>query len=253
VSVSGPSVSRRRSFLLLSLASLVVFGLLLSLGFWQVRRLAWKEALIAHVSARVASPPQPLPPAASWPGLVADDIEFRPVTLSGQFDHAREVHVYIALGEPKGAFGGQGYFVLTPLTLDDGHIVFVNRGFVPLDKADPHSRPDSLVTGRQEITGLMRPPEPRSWIASKDDLAKNVWFVRDPVVMAKAEGLDPALVAPFTIDAAAGPRGALPQGGETVIDFPNNHLGYAITWFGLAATLAGIWLQMAFARRTPRG
>lgn len=233
----------RRQALLFTGATLAALAVLVSLGTWQVRRLAWKEDLIARVDARVHAAPEPLPPPDTWAGLTAEAIEYRPVRLSGSFDHGREVHVFIALGEPKGPLGGQGYFVLTPLALEGtDRVVFVNRGFVPLDRKDPASRPEGQVAGTVAVTGLMRPAEARSWLSPTDDVARNVWFVRDPATMAAATGLDPAKVAPFTVDEVAGETpGGLPQGGETVIAFPNSHLGYAVTWYGLAAALVGVW------------
>lgn len=226
------------------------FAVLLSLGTWQVERLAWKEALIARVEARVDAPAEPLPSPAAWAGLDAEEIEYRPVRLAGTFDHAREIHVFIALSRPKGPAGGQGYFVLTPLTLDDGHVVFVNRGFVPDGRKDPATRAEGQVAGHVEIEGLMRPPERGSWTSPDADPIRNIWFVRDPAAMAAAAGLDPAMVAPFTVDARAGQTpGGLPQGGETIVSFPNSHLGYSITWYGLAAALAVVVAVVALRRR----
>jgi surfeit locus 1 family protein len=76
------------------------------------------------------------------------------------------------------------------------------------------------------------------------DRAHHIDWVRDPARLAALDGLgDPVL--PLTIDLPAGPPGALPQGGETTVDFPNNHLGYAITWFGFALitpALLGFWM-----------
>jgi surfeit locus 1 family protein len=242
------TTSRRRSPIIGFAAVAVAFSVLVGLGIWQVERLAWKRDLIARVEARIAAPAEPLPDPSTWPSLRPDDIEYRPVRLAGTFDHDREIHVFIAIGEPKGPFGGQGYFVVTPVTLDDGHVVFVNRGFVPLERKDPATRPDGQVTGRVEIEGLMRPPEKATWLSPEPDLGKNVWFVRDPQRMAEGTGVDPARVAPFTVDARAGlSPGGLPQGGESVVSFPNNHLGYALTWFGLAAVLVGV--TIAYGRK----
>lgn len=243
-----PPVPGLARLVAMTIAVLVALAVLLSLGTWQVRRLAWKEDLIARVEARVGAEPLPLPAAAAWPSLTPDAIEYQPVTLSGQFDHTREVHVFISLSEPKGGpLKGQGYFVLTPLRLASGAHVFVNRGFVPLDRKDPASRPETLVTGDQTVTGLMRPAEAETVLSPAPNLAKNVWFVRDPAAMAAAVGLDPATVAPFTVDQRAG--AALPQGGETVVRFTNNHLGYAITWYGLAAALVAVWAAVVLKRR----
>jgi surfeit locus 1 family protein len=83
-----------------------------------------------------------------------------------------------------------------------------------------------------------------------DDAAGNAWLSRDPALYAEAYGLPAAAVAPYIIDADFDPdlSGGLPQGGETVVDFPNNHLGYALTWFGLAAALAGVFATFAWRK-----
>lgn len=255
--MTGPAVEtrqpRRRSLVFLTGFTIAALAVLLSLGTWQVRRLAWKEALIARVDARIHATPQPLPPADTWSALTTEEIEYRPVTVTGRFDHAHELRVFIALAEPRGRYGGQGWFILTPLRLaGSDRWVLVNRGFVPQDRSDPASRIEGQVSGEVTLTGLMRPPEPRSWLSPADDPTRNVWFVRDPATMAKAVGLDPSAVAPFTIDAVAAAPGDLPQGGETVVGFTNNHLGYAITWYGLAAALAAVYGLMIVRSRSPR-
>lgn len=245
-------IGKRRGLLWPTVLAVAAFAVLISLGTWQVRRLAWKEALIARVEERIHAAPGDLPPPEEWPGLDPEAIEYRPLRLSGTFDHGREIHVFMTLANPKGPVGGQGYFVLTPLRLHDGRFVFVNRGFVPLDRKDSSTRRDGQVEGEQVVTGLMRPPEEASWLSPEPNPASNVWFVRDPVAMAIAVGLDPSRVAPFTVDAFAGEvPGRLPQGGETVVSFANNHLGYAVTWYGLAAALAAVYA--AFVRRRLRG
>ncbi|WP_237154564.1 SURF1 family protein [Oryzibacter oryziterrae] len=235
------AVLPRRSFVRLTVAAAIAFLILVGLGTWQVQRLHWKEALIDSVNARVHLAPVPMPAPRSWAGLDTQGLAYTPVTVSGSFDHSHEIHVFIALAEPRGRFGGPGYFVLTPLKLDGGQWVFVNRGFVPEANRDPATRLEGQVSGPQTVSGLLRPSEQPSWLSPADDIAKNVWFVRNTAAMAKAAGIDPATVAPFTIDAFAGTPGSLPQGGETIVSFPNNHLGYILTWYGLAGTLLAIW------------
>ncbi|WP_181705908.1 SURF1 family protein [Chthonobacter rhizosphaerae] len=236
----------RRSLVWLTVATAAALAVLIALGTWQVERLHWKQALIARVEERLASPPQPLPAPETWADLTAEEVEYRPVSFTGRYDHSREIHVFIALTQPKGPLRGQGYFVMTPAMLADGRWVFVNRGFVPLDRKDASTRPESQIPGDVTIAGLMRPAEEPSWLSPKPDVSRNVWFVRDPARMAVAAGLDPARVAPFTVDAfAADLPGGLPQGGETVITFSNNHLQYVVTWYGLAAALAVVYVALA--------
>jgi surfeit locus 1 family protein len=242
-------VKRWTSLLLPGLAALVVFAILCGLGVWQVERLQWKEALIANVEARVKAEPVAAPGPAVWPTLDVNEAEYTAVRVTGIYDHAREIHVFTSLGEPRGKFGGVGYLVFTPLRTPENWTVFVNRGFVPAGRKDAATRragnPDHLV----EVAGLLRQPESRHFWTPADDRVKNVWYTRDIAAFAAAAGTDLQRTAPYIIDAFADPvrPGGLPQGGETVLNFPNSHLGYAITWFGLAAALLGVFF--VFARR----
>ena len=234
----------RRGLLVRSLVAPASLPVLVSLGVWQLQRLAWKEDLIARAAARATAPAEGLPPEAAWPSLAPEDYEFRRVRLSGRFLHEREFHVFASLPERGGRFGGPGYWVFTPLALAGGAVVFVNRGFVPMGRKDPASRQAGQVEGQVEITGLMRAPDRPGMFTPAPDPARNTWFLRDPSAMACAAGLGRA--APFYVDAAESAPGGLPQGGETRLVFPNPHLGYALTWFGLAAVLVvmfGFWVR----------
>ena len=242
-----------RSLVLLGAVSAVAFVILVGLGVWQLERRAWKEALIARVEAGLAADPVAAPGPDAWPSLDLRDVEYAPVEAVGVFDHAREVHVVHTLVEPKGPAGGIGYQIFTPFRADDGWWVYVNRGFVPRDNEDPATRSPGQIEGETEVAGLLRAPSTRSWFMPGDDIAGNAWFSRDPALFAAASGLPPDDVAPYIIDARFDPQlpGGLPQGGETIISFPNNHLSYALTWLGLAAVLAGVLL--AFVVKRVRG
>jgi surfeit locus 1 family protein len=123
----------------------------------------------------------------------------------------------------------------------------INRGFVPLDLRRAAHRKQGQVEGEVTITGLVRAPEKRGWFVPDNDPAQNRWFVRDPAAMANANGLE--RVAPFYVEADATPNpGGWPKGGQTRLTLPNNHLQYAITWFGIALTLVGVFGAWA-ARR----
>lgn len=227
----------RRHFALL--ASALAGAILLSgLGVWQLQRLEWKEALMARIAARRDAPPTPLPPPAEWAGLEPDDYDYRRVTLRGVFDHGKESYLFRA--SATGSAGdGPGYEVVTPLRLDGGGVVFVNRGFVPAEKKDPATRAAGRIAGETTLYGLMRRPEARNWFTPADEPEKNLWFTRDPAALSAHWGLSG--VAPFSIDAdAAENPGGWPKGGATVLKIPNNHLSYALTWFALAATLAAM-------------
>jgi surfeit locus 1 family protein len=201
-----------------------------------MRRLAWKEDLLYKIETRMHAAPAPLPPEAQWPSLDPDAYEYRHVAATGVFEHENEALIFRASG-PNQGLSQPGYVVMTPLRLASGAHVIVARGFVPDDRKDPATRREGQVQGEVTVTGLMRGPEPRNVFTPADDLTKGVWFTRDPALMARHFNL--ACTAPFSIDADAGPTpGGWPKAGVTPVDIPNNHLSYALTWYGLAATLA---------------
>jgi surfeit locus 1 family protein len=190
-----------------------------------------------------------LPPETAWAALKPDDYAYRHVTVTGTFEHDKETHVFRPLSAEtsRGRYSGVGDLVLTPLRLADGATVIVNRGFVPQDRIDPATRKEGQIAGTVTISGLMREPETRNLFTPVDDMKTGTWFTRDPIAIAQFWHLDRA--APFTIDADGTPvPGGLPQGGETVLTIPNNHLSYALTWFGLAIGLCSVFAAYVWKR-----
>lgn len=236
-----------RGLILPGVLSLIALAILIALGTWQVQRLHWKENLIATVSARVNEPAKPLPPRSAWASLDLAENEYRPFVARGCFLHRNEVQIYTVLSEPKGSFSGAGYWVLTPFELEDGGIVIVNRGFVPQELKDPAQRKEGQTEGVVRVTGLMRAPEQANYFTPPNDPVKHTWYRRDPAEIARAFGLKD--VAPFMLDAKGEylPN-MLPQPNETRVTFTNNHLGYALTWYGLACTLVGVFAAFAWQR-----
>jgi surfeit locus 1 family protein len=223
---------------------------LIGLGTWQVERKAWKEALIATLTERLAAPPETLPSPATWQNLDPASDEYRRVTFTAQFDHAAEALVYGAASAFRPDVSGLGYWVFTPARLTDGSLVMVNRGFVPEDRKDAKSRADGQVSGPVEIIGALRWPDARHWFTPADDAAHNLWFSRDPQAIATGKGL--GAVAPFFVEMEAPvPPGGLPSPGKIVVNLPDNHLQYAITWYGLAAALVAVFA--VFVRSSFRG
>jgi len=235
-----------------AIATLIVFAILCSLGAWQWRRLHWKEALIAQVAARTVQPPVAAPGPDAWPGLDLAEFDYTPVTVSGTFLNDKEAHLYGQLSDPRGPEGGVGWWIYAPLRTDAGWIVYVNRGFVPDGREAAAGRAEGQLAGRVTVNGLARRPE-TPWHLTGDGLSANdQWFAREPTLFAKAAGFPAAEVAPYSIDADATPNpGGLPQGGETVFVFPNNHLQYVVTWFGLAIALLAVFA--VYARGVLRG
>ncbi|MGH6818144.1 MAG: SURF1 family protein [Methylovirgula sp.] len=233
----------RKGFIGPVLFMLVIGGVLVSLGVWQLHRLTWKEALIAQITTRSKAPPQPLPELALWAHLASRDYAYRYVEFSGRYENGKEALVFYGVG-PHDL--GPGYLILTPFKLDSGGFVVVNRGFVPVDL--PKSmRAKGEIEGETQVTGLMRPPQTRNLFTPADEPQKDIFFTRDPAAIATHFGLAPA--APFIVDADTKPvPGGWPIGGMTEIDIPNNHMGYALTWFGLAGGLLIVFAGFLRAR-----
>jgi surfeit locus 1 family protein len=229
----------RRGLAGAGLATLAGVALLVGLGVWQLKRLAWKEGLIAAVSARAHAAPTPAPPPSQWASLKPADYEYRRVAVKGDYDYADQELLFSALEDPRGRYGGVGHFVMTPLRLAGGETIIVDRGFVPDTlKAAAEKGP----RGDVEVIGLMRSSERGNLFTPADDPANHEFFSRNVERLARAMRLGPH--APFVIDAEAGPD-PLPEGGQTRLVFVNNHLSYAFTWFGLAAALTMVFVVYA--------
>ncbi|MFO1341163.1 MAG: SURF1 family protein [Burkholderiaceae bacterium] len=217
-------------------AAALACALFLALGVWQIERLAWKQALVARVEQRVHAEPVPAPGPADWPTLGRERDEYRPVTVHGEFDHARETLV-AATTEL-----GSGYWVLTPLRTSRGFWLLVNRGFVPPGLRSRDARAAGEPRGEQVLSGLLRLSEPGGRLWQHNDPASGRWYSRDVAAIAAAQGVGGGELAPYFVDqaAAAGPSpAAWPRAGLTVLHFSNNHRVYAATWLALAAMAAG--------------
>jgi surfeit locus 1 family protein len=244
MTASETQAHRRRTGVtaLLVVLSLGALAVLLALGTWQVQRLHWKEGLIATIDARISSEPRSLEDVQTRL-TTTGDVDYWPVTVGGEFRHEGERHFFATHQ------GQSGYYVYTPLQLDSGRFILVNRGFVPFELKEQETRPEGQVEGRRTITGLARnrlDAKP-SFIVPDNDPSKNVFYWKDLGTMAATSGVGAAEdYLPFFIDADDAPNpGGLPVGGVTIIEQPNNHLQYAVTWYGLAAALVavlGAWL-----------
>jgi surfeit locus 1 family protein len=240
----------------LAIAAGLMFAGFFALGTWQLFRLQWKLALIERVEQRVHAAPVEAPRAAQWGRLTAEADDYRRVKLSGFYLRGADTQVLASLDR------GIGYWVLTPLCRDDGSVVLVNRGFIRAGSggwapqpAPPMAAADACAAGGDTVTvtGLMRLSE-LSGRLRQNEPARNYWYSRDVSAIALARGL-PA-VAPYFVDADAGAGAVVkegePQGGLTVVSFPNNHLVYAVTWYALALMIAGAaaWV-VRDGRRSP--
>jgi surfeit locus 1 family protein len=246
----GPHDTPRtpRSTPTLVLLGVVILGLIVgltALGVWQVERLQWKVELIRQVEARVHAPAVPAPGPDSWPGITRDSDQYRHVTLRGVFDNDRET-----LTQAVTEYG-PGFWVMTPFRTNAGFTVLVNRGYVPADRRAPDSRAEGQISEETTVQGLLRITEPKGGFLRANDPAADSWRSRDVQAIAAKRGLTNA--APYFVDAdgTVNPGGG-PIGGLTVIRFPNSHLVYALTWFGLALMLTAGGAFLAWDERRVR-
>ena len=225
----------------LTIAGLAV---LIGLGTWQLQRKQWKDQLIAKIAARVVASPVPLSQAQQI-SLTGGDIEYLRVTARGRLHESKERYLYAP------AKSGPGWHVYAPLEWAPSRVVWVNRGFVPDARKDPASRPQGQPAGEIEMTGLVRVPHPAGLFAPANDVARNLWYWPDVAAMqASAFAGTEVHALAFWLDADARPEppGGLPRGGVTRLDLPNRHLEYALTWYGLALTLIGVYGAFAASR-----
>lgn len=202
----------------------LLFGLfgvaiLVSLGIWQMQRLAWKQGVLADIEARIAAAPVPLP---GTPDREAD--RYLPVEVAGTIG-ADFVRVLVSQR-------GQGaqYRVISPFETGE-RTILLDRGVMPTEGAPP------LPAGTVTVTGNLHWPQEVDGFTPEPDIARNIWYARDVDALAAHLGAEPVLVIARTLSVPDAPLAALPVDTSGI---PNDHLNYAITWFSLAA----IWLGM---------
>jgi cytochrome oxidase assembly protein ShyY1 len=234
---------QRRGLLIPAIATLAMLAVLIGLGVWQIERKAWKEGLIETLTERLEAQPAELPPPADWSQLDPGKDEFRRVRLNVQFRKGDDALVYTSGSQIRDDVTGQGFFVFTPGKLASGATVVVNRGFTP-DKNYP------TVESPQDIIGVLRWPEQPSWFTPDRDSA-GTWYVRDHLAMAEKQGWGQgSQIAPFYIEMEEPvPPGGRPHPSVLKVRLRNDHLQYAITWFGLAAVTAIMFAVWAWRRR----
>ena len=232
---------RCRGLLVPGAFTLMGFVVLMSLGTWQLERKAWKEALIATLDRRLNDAPVALPKPSEWAGMTAENSEFTRVRFSADFAKANDALVYTSGSSIRDDVKGSGYFVFSPATFAGGEQIAVNRGYVP-DRSYP------AASGVQEIVGYLRWPEVPSWFVAAHDAAGEIWTLRDQRMMAQVRGW--GAVAPFYVEQEGPvPPGGLPHPSALKPKLRNEHLQYAITWYGLAAVLAVMFVIWAARRR----
>jgi surfeit locus 1 family protein len=212
-------------------------AILISLGVWQVHRLAWKEALLAEITTRIGGVPEPLPDAAT---AAADPraMRFQPTRVTGR---TTGKDLLVLTGQPG---IGAGYEVIAAFQTDDGRLVLLDRGFLP-DGAEKAARPPVPLT----VIGNLHWPEETDRFTPAPDTARRLWFARDVPSMAAALGTEPILVVARDVNGDTQGIAPVPVTTEGI---PNDHRQYAITWFSLTFVWAGMtgYLMWRIRRRS---
>jgi len=225
---------------LFALTALLVF---LGLGTWQLDRKAWKEELIATLTQRADAVPEGLPDAASWPAMNQLDNEFHRVIFKAEFLPGREALVYASGSALRPDVKPPGYFVFAPARTAAGSLLVINRGFSPdaRARAPEHPKPSGVL----EMVGALRWPERPGFFVREHDEGEDTWFARNHLAMAAHN--EWGFPGPFYVELERpAPAGGLPQPGPLKVNLRNEHLQYAITWYGLAAVVVvmfGLWLR----------
>ncbi len=233
-----PSKKRFRPRLWPTLITLPAVIVMLGFGVWQLERRVWKQDLIALRAARTTAPAIALPDAPDLKRL-----EYRKVKLRGRYLHGKELY----LGA-RSLRSNLGYHVITPFAANDGAVVLVNRGWIPLDRKEPSQRRRGQVAGEIELVGYLRAGGRKGSYTPDNAPAQNFWFYVDIPAMANHVGIrNPRS---FYLQAAGEPPpGGWPRPVPVRVDLPNNHLQYAITWLALAVGLLVIYFL--YHRRRP--
>lgn len=232
----------------LTFATAIALTTLSSLGVWQLQRLEWKRGLIAQMTTRLSADPVPFDDALTREAA-GENMEYQPVFLGGVYAHDLETAVF-------GTYvGAAGVYVFTPLDAADPatggrRLIYVNRGFAPQEFRDPATRAEGEVAGEVRVEGLLRHAERRrgfeKWLAPEDQPQDNLYFIRDPKILAARHSIE---TPDFYIDSFGRENaGPWPKGGLTRVDLPNRHFEYALTWFGLAAALLGVFIAFSLKR-----
>jgi cytochrome oxidase assembly protein ShyY1 len=235
--------------------TLLILTLLIGLGVWQLQRRVEKHALIAQLTERLAAAPGALPSPAQWSALTPAGDEFRRVRFSATYKQRPDAMVYSSGSAIREDVSGPGTWAFLPARLPGGETIAINTGFVQntmQDRAQQDRAVTRLVTGAPvTLTGYIRFPESAGALTPQENIAKRLWFTRDHVAIARALGWGE--VAPFYIDLETPvPENGIPKPGPLEVHLKDDHLQYAITWFGLAGAVLiafGVWL---FGQRRER-
>lgn len=209
---------------------------LLMLGTWQVNRLHWKTALIDEFKARSTA-------EAIYPSFDGAPIEFQRVSLQGRYVHDETVYLTGRTYE-----GNAGFHVVTAFESARGDMFFVNRGWVSEAYREPEKRAFSMSEDSFQLEGIIRLAQRQGSFVPDNEPARGFWFTMKPDEVAAHLSLPDAKQS-YYIDAIRneGEEITLPIAAEVKIDVRNSHLNYAVTWYGIALSLLGVYFAFHYS------
>jgi surfeit locus 1 family protein len=226
----------------LTIATAIALLILLALGTWQVQRLHWKQNLLARIAALQAAPAQPLDAVLDRVAK-GGDADFTRVKVNCPgIATAPYVELY-SLRE-----GQAGSRLISACRIDSARYrtILVDRGFV-IDTVSARPPVDAEATAPVAVTGVLRVPEHGNSFTPPNTPQR--WFTRDAAAMAAAlKAPDPAPLF-LMAETATNPEWKALVPAPIPAEIPNRHLEYALTWYGLAAALLGVYAAMLFRRR----
>lgn len=250
------AVARRRGTAGFAVFTLVMVAVCVGLGLWQLQRRVEKHALIAALDERLAASPEALPQPSQWSALTPAHDEFRRVTFTATYARLPDVMVYSSGSAVRDDVSGPGTWAFLPAQLSGGETVVINTGFVQntmQDRGFEDRAVGKLVTGQPvKLTGYLRFPEAAGTLTPTENVSKRLWFTRDQAAMARALGwsADGKVLAPFYVDLESpAPENGIPKPGPLRVHLKDDHLQYAVTWFGLGAVMAIAFLVWWRAQR----
>ncbi len=219
----------KRNFIFLTFVTALAFGILMALGSWQVQRLHWKENLLAQMNTKLSGVVQDLDALSKQE---SQDLAFTRVQAQGTF-MANQNFFFPA----KKHAGRLGLHVITPLRLNNGHLLFVNRGWIPEDQKDKVP----FAEGSQQIQGVLRFSQKPGPFTPENNITANAWYWMDLSALYQQIGAPPSYNY-YLVQQPYQQKLDLPVPVEvTTKDIPNKHLSYALTWYSLGFVLLVIY------------
>lgn len=227
----------------LTIATAIAFAILVSLGVWQLQRLKWKEGILAHVAALQTARPAPLGPVLDGVAQGRDADFTRVAATCPGLAHAPFIELYWL---HEGGQAGVRLISACPVQSASYRTVLVDRGFLP-DTVAARPKVDPADQAPVSLNGVLRKPERASFFAPKN--RPGHWFTRDIPAMARALGASAPAPVILMSETSSNPELTALDPSPIPTDIPNRHFEYALTWFGLAAGLLGVYAARLFGRK----